>query len=69
MTLALPRAEIAGAPVLDGSRPFRAARDDFERQYFEDLLRRHNGNASAAARAAGMDRPSLYRQLWRHGLR
>jgi two-component system, NtrC family, response regulator GlrR len=58
-----------GPPALDASRPFRAARDDFERAYFEDLLRRHAGNVSAAARAAGMDRPTLYRALWKHGLR
>jgi two-component system, NtrC family, response regulator GlrR len=59
----------AGPPPLDASRPYRDVRDDFERQYFADLLRRHAGNVSAAARAAGMDRPSLYRALWKHGLR
>jgi transcriptional regulator with GAF, ATPase, and Fis domain len=52
---------------------FTAARDQwvgqFERGYLVDLLRRHGDNATAAARAAGIDRAYLYRLLWRHGLR
>ena len=35
----------------------------------EDLLRIHEDNVAAAARAAGVDRMHLYRLLWRNGLR
>lgn len=59
--------------VLDSRQPFKVAREcclrGFERSYLEDILRRHNDNASAAARAAGLDRMYFYRLLWRHGLR
>lgn len=41
----------------------------FEREYLVRLLEANDGNASAAARNAGVDRKYLYRLLWRHGLR
>ena len=41
----------------------------FEHAYLTDLLARHDGNVTAAARAAGIDRIHLYRLLWRNGLR
>jgi two-component system response regulator GlrR len=41
----------------------------FEREYLVRLLEANDGNASAAARSAGVDRKYLYRLLWRHGLR
>jgi DNA-binding NtrC family response regulator len=59
--------------VIDSRQPFKVARDrclrGFERRYLEDILRRHKDNASAAARAAGLDRMYFYRLLWRNGLR
>jgi DNA-binding NtrC family response regulator len=42
---------------------------DFDRAYFEGLLRVHNGNVSRAAAAAGMHRPNLLRKLRALGLR
>jgi len=41
----------------------------FEHAYLTELLARHEGNVTAAARAAGVDRIHLYRLLWRNGLR
>jgi len=60
-------------PVIDLSRPFKEARDDwtatFERAYLAALLAEQGGNIRAAARAACIDRVHLYRLLARHGLR
>ena len=52
---------------------YRVARADaiaaFERTYLRRLIESTHGNASAAARAANMDRPYLLSLLRRHGLR
>ena len=66
-----PPPDLLAAP--EGDLDFKAARDswtkEFEKRYLEELLARHAGNVSAAARSAGIDRKYLYRLLWRHGLR
>jgi DNA-binding NtrC family response regulator len=58
---------------IDLGVPLRTAREaligPFERRYLEASLRHYGNNVSAAARAAGMDRLTFYRLLWRHGLR
>jgi two-component system response regulator GlrR len=63
----------ADLPPVDLGVPLKLARDawvgPFERRYLEEMLRKHGGNVSAAARGAGMDRLTFYRLLWRHGLR
>jgi transcriptional regulator of acetoin/glycerol metabolism len=41
----------------------------FEKRYLVEMLARHKGNVAAAARAAGVERITFYRMLWRHGLR
>ncbi len=59
-------------PTIDLSVPFRDAKqrlvDDFDRAYIGALLARHAGNVSAAARAAGIDRMSIYKAMARLGL-
>jgi DNA-binding NtrC family response regulator len=60
-------------PVINTALPFHPARDAwldyFERRYLADLLARHGGNITNAARESGIDRVTLYRLLWRHRLR
>jgi DNA-binding NtrC family response regulator len=62
-----------GIDTVDISQPLKFARErcvgNFERRYLEALLRKHNDNVSAAARAAEVDRIHFYRLLWKHGLR
>jgi transcriptional regulator of acetoin/glycerol metabolism len=64
--------EPVAIPV-DTHLPFHAARrawiDQFDRSYAIALLREHSGNIAAAARAAGLDRLTLYHLLWRLGIR
>jgi DNA-binding NtrC family response regulator len=68
----------AAAPVRPSTTPappsaepedYREARSRWTTGYLERLLARHDGNVTAAARAAGMDRIHLYRLLRQHGLR
>jgi two-component system response regulator GlrR len=61
------------APITGQPEPLKLARERwlrvFEHAYLTDLLTRHAGNVTAAARGAGIDRIHLYRLLWRNGLR
>ena len=41
---------------------------EFDRRYLEALLEAHDGNISAAARAAGIERMSIYKMIRRLGL-
>jgi DNA-binding NtrC family response regulator len=62
---------VATTPDID--LPFKEAKarvvDAFERGYVDALLKRHQGNLSAAARAAEIDRKHLRELLRKHGLR
>jgi DNA-binding NtrC family response regulator len=53
--------------------PFKEAKaqiiDNFEREYIRTQLKRHEGNLSAAARAAEVDRKHFRELLRKHGLR
>jgi DNA-binding NtrC family response regulator len=64
-----------GAPIpaeVTTEEPYYAARDrliaTFELQYLTQLVAQARGNMSRAARAAGVDRTTLYRLMERHGL-
>ncbi len=58
--------------TIDVTTPFKVAKqklvDEFDRRYLETLLELHDGNISAAARAAGIDRMSIYKMMRRLGL-
>ena len=59
-----PAAPDGVAPAL----PYREARDNFERQYFEQLLHLASGNISEAARLAGIARQNFYGHMERLGM-
>lgn len=42
---------------------FQDAKNDFEKKYYRSLLVKHNGNISACAAEAGIDRPNFSRKL------
>jgi DNA-binding NtrC family response regulator len=48
---------------LNTDLPLRDAREQFEKQYLEQLLRSHDGNVSKVAQLAGLERTHLYRKL------
>jgi len=68
-----PTAAPPDAFSFKADRPFHEAKDAlvarFEREYLADLVQRHGGNLSQAARAAGLERKFLYKVLERAGLR
>jgi DNA-binding NtrC family response regulator len=55
------------APVAIG-KSFGEARDEFERYYIVECLRRHQGNVSRAAREAGLQRQNFYQKLHKYGI-
>jgi DNA-binding NtrC family response regulator len=66
---AAPASTITFDPALTYREVREKFESDFERSYVSWLLGRHNGNISAAAREARMDRKHLYDLARRHGLR
>jgi DNA-binding NtrC family response regulator len=56
----------------DDAASFRLSKEravaEWERAYVRELVRRHDGNLSRAARAARMDRNHLRELLRRHGV-
>jgi DNA-binding NtrC family response regulator len=64
----------ASAPAVPGQDlPLARAREAwlqaFAQGYLTDLLRRHGGNISQAAKTAGVDRKTLHRLLAKHGIK
>lgn len=58
----------APPPEIALDRPYREAREAFERLYFEHLLARENGSMSKVAERSGLERTHLYRKLKALGL-
>jgi len=60
----------SGAPEdVPAGATLRDATEAFQRRWLEDLLQRHAGHLSNAAREAGMDRSNFHRLLRKLGLR
>jgi DNA-binding NtrC family response regulator len=55
-------------PEVAFDRPYREAREAFERVYFENLLVREHGSMSRVAERSGLERTHLYRKLKALGL-
>ncbi len=49
--------------------PFREMRDQFEKVYMTELVRRAEGDIEAACRISGLSRPHVYATLKKHGLK
>jgi two-component system nitrogen regulation response regulator NtrX len=62
------RAPLADTASLAYELPLRQAREQFERNYFESLLRRYEGSVNRVAQHAGVERTHLYRKLRALGL-
>jgi DNA-binding NtrC family response regulator len=60
------------AAAVSADIPFHDAKNEaitvFEKEYLRDLLRRHGGNISQAARTAGIDRKTIHRMLAKYDL-
>lgn len=52
-----------------GTLPLREARQQFEREYLIDLLRRHGGNITRAAQDAHMHRTHLHEKIRSYGIK
>ncbi|HHH27055.1 MAG TPA: FHA domain-containing protein, partial [Polyangiaceae bacterium] len=69
---ASPPARDASLPAFDRSKSYRETKGEweamFERRYVSWLLEGSEGNISAAARAADMDRKYLHKLVRKHGL-
>jgi DNA-binding NtrC family response regulator len=62
------RATPSALPEVLLDRPYREAREAFERVYFEHLLAREHGSMSRVADRSGLERTHLYRKLKALGL-
>ena len=57
------RSPLAEAASLAYELPIRQAREQFERNYFESLMRRYEGSVNKVSQHAGVERTHLYRKL------
>jgi DNA-binding NtrC family response regulator len=67
-----PTGAARSGAAFSADAPFHEAKNDavsyFEKEYLRDLLRRHGGNISQAARTAGIDRKTIHRMLAKYDL-
>ena len=61
-------AEPSGNDMVPSGRRFSAARDEFERYFILECLRRNRGNVSRAAREAGLQRQNFYQKLHKYNI-
>jgi DNA-binding NtrC family response regulator len=54
---------------IDHSGGYHKSRDQWEREYIDALLERHDGNVTAAARAAKLERRTLQRRIKALGIK
>ena len=54
--------------ALPADAPLREAREDFERRYILEALRRHRGNVTRTAESLQVERSNLYRKLKGYGI-
>ncbi len=59
--------ELGSGPAPAG-KSFSVAREEFERYYILECLKRHSGNVSRAAREAGLQRQNFYQKLHKYGI-
>ena len=59
--------DIGRTPAPSG-KSFSVAREEFERYYILECLKRHHGNVSRAAREAGLQRQNFYQKLHKYGI-
>jgi transcriptional regulator with PAS, ATPase and Fis domain len=68
-----PAALAGDARLAAGSLPLKDAKEQWmgvlEASYLRQLLERHGGNISAAAKDAGIDRKTFHRLVTKHGIR
>ena len=62
------RAPAAVAESGDSLKPFALAKEEFEREYLRELVKKAEGNIARAARMARVPRPNLYEKLRKHGI-
>jgi DNA-binding NtrC family response regulator len=64
-----PTINPAKQPKRSISHDYREAKERFEREWLEELLRAADGNMAAAARMAGLSRRHMYEKLEKLGIR
>lgn len=63
-----PRSDAPDFTDKSWQEALEAAKEHFAPRYLRGLLKKHAGNVSAAARAAGVERESFYRLMRRYGV-
>jgi DNA-binding NtrC family response regulator len=66
-------AAVSAPPIPVNELPLKRAKEEwassFERDYLIELLKRHEGNISQAAKTAGVDRKTIHRLMKKHAIK